>query len=502
MGFFTAVYSSNQVINTWVGGDKYLNSRFFLLNSDDMAITERSKGDLATDVVITQKTLASLKNGLKLQVRSEISSPFTPLIIVIILFLSLMIIGITYALWKLNNTQILLRKNELLLTNQNKDLKEAKDRAEESDRLKLAFLTNMSHEIRTPMNGILGFSSLLKEPNLSDEKKKEYLNIIERSGERLLDIIDDIISISKIESGQVELNMDALNINEQVEFIYNFFAPEATLKNMGLSFQNDLNSSASIIITDRVKVIAVLTNLVKNAIKYSDNGSIDIGYAKKGDFLEFYVKDTGIGIEKEDQKVIFERFMQSDVAVSRVVEGNGLGLSISKAYVKMIGGEIWVESEVGKGSTFYFTVPYCPLNITENTSDNKELNGVELSQSDKLKILIVEDDETSEMFVSLIVQDLSSQIIKARTGKEAVLAFKDNQDIDLVLMDIQLPELNGYEATRQIREINKDAIIIAQTAFGLYGDKEKALNAGCNDYIAKPIKEKELHAMIFKYFKK
>lgn len=502
MGFFTLVYSSNEVINTWIGVGKYSNSYFSLLNGDDMSITDLPKISFGTNVISTQKSLVSLKNGLKLQVKSKISSPFTPLVIVIILLLSVLIVGITYSLWKLKNTQILLQKKELLLINQNKDLKIAKERAEESDRLKLAFLANMSHEIRTPMNGILGFSSLLKEPNLTDKKKDEYLYIIERSGERLLDIIDDIISISKIESGQMELNMNELNINEQIEYIYNFFLPETKKKEMHLSFRNSLTSSESTIITDRVKIDAVLTNLVKNAVKYSDNGSIELGYIKKGDYLEFYVKDTGIGIQKEEQELIFDRFIQSDAAVSRVIEGNGLGLSISEAYVKMLGGEIWVESEIDKGSTFYFTVPYQTPMITENITEKNELNGVEVSQRNKLKILIVEDDETSEKFISLIVKDISSQIINARTGKEAVQAFNENPDIDLVLMDIQLPELNGYEATRQIREINKDAIIIAQTAFGLYGDEEKAINAGCNDYISKPINEKELNKMIFKYFKK
>lgn len=501
-GFFTAVYSSNEVINTWIGVDKYSNSNFNLLNGDNMVITEFTNSVFDTNVISTQKVLTSMKNGLKLQVKNKISSPFTPLVIVIIVFLSSLIAGIAYSLRKLKNTQILLLNKEILLINQNKDLKRAKERAEESDRLKLSFLTNMSHEIRTPMNGILGFSSLLKEPNLSNEKKNEYLSIIEISGERLLDIIDDIISISKIESGQMELNMTELNINEQIEYTHHFFDPETKKKNIQLTFHNSLSLSESIIITDRVKISAILTNLVKNAIKYSDNGAIDLGYIKKDDFLEFYVKDTGIGIKKEDQKVIFERFIQSDVAVSRVVEGNGLGLSISEAYVNMLGGEIWVESKVGKGSAFYFTVPYKTPVIVRDIKKDIEVLDVEVPQSDKLKILIVEDDETSEKFISLLVKDISRHIIKAKTGKEAVIAFDENPDIDLVLMDIQLPELNGYEATRQIRKISKDAIIIAQTAFGLYGDEEKAINAGCNDYIAKPIKAKELDKMISKYFYK
>ncbi len=245
----------------------------------------------------------------------------------------------------------------------------AKERAEESDRLKSAFLANMSHEIRTPMNGILGFTELLKEPTLRGDKQQEYIRIIQKSGTRMLNIINDIVHISKIEAGQMEVCNDESNINEQVEFIYTFFKPEVECKNISFSFINSLPNRESIIITDREKLYAILTNLIKNAIKYTSSGSIEFGYyltplnsnpRKSGPHaeLEFFVKDTGIGIPKNRQKAVFDRFVQADISDKMALQGAGLGLAISKAYAEMLGGKIWMESEEGKGSTFYFTIPY------------------------------------------------------------------------------------------------------------------------------------------------
>ena len=234
----------------------------------------------------------------------------------------------------------------------------AKEHAEESDRLKSAFLANMSHEIRTPMNGILGFTDLLKTPNLKDEEQQEYIRIIEKSSNRLLNTINEIIDISKIESGQMNVNISASNINEQTEYIYNFFMPEVKGKGIQLGFKNSLQAEEAIIKTDHEKISAILINLVKNSIKFTKEGSIEFGYEKKGKYIEFFVKDTGIGIPKDRQEAIFERFIQADIGDKMAFQGTGLGLSISKAYVQMLGGKIWLESEEGKGSTFYFTIPY------------------------------------------------------------------------------------------------------------------------------------------------
>ncbi|MBN2236848.1 MAG: GAF domain-containing protein [Bacteroidales bacterium] len=241
------------------------------------------------------------------------------------------------------------------------DLKEAKEKAEESDRLKSAFLANMSHEIRTPMNGILGFSDLLKQPGLSGEERRTFIDVIERAGQRMLSIINDIVDISKIESGQMSAVYSKVNINDQLNFIFDFFKTESSKKGIELQMNLALSNDEATIFVDGDKLYAVLMNLTKNASKYTRHGRIEIGYSLKEpskEFLEFYVKDTGIGIKNERQDAIFERFIQADINDKMALQGAGLGLAISKAFVEMMGGKIGVESDFGKGSTFYFTIPY------------------------------------------------------------------------------------------------------------------------------------------------
>jgi signal transduction histidine kinase/CheY-like chemotaxis protein len=378
----------------------------------------------------------------------------------------------------------------------------AKELAEESDRLKSAFLANMSHEIRTPMNNILGFTDLLKMDDLTSKQQKEYIQIIKKGGDRLLNIINDIIDISKIESGQMKVSVTKTNINEQIEYISSFFRPEAEEKGIRLIFKNTLLSQDAIINTDREKIFAILINLVKNAIKFTSEGFIEFGYRKKEMLLEFFVKDTGTGIRQEHKELIFERFRQGSESLARNYEGAGLGLSISKAYVEMLGGKIRVDSEPGKGSVFYFTIPYNPDKMPETVIENKVNSDFKEHQIKRLKILIAEDDEASGLLITNIVKAYCKTELKVKTGIEAVEACQANPDIDLILMDIKMPEMDGYEATRQIRQFNKDVIIIAQTAFALTGDKERALQAGCNDYISKPIDGNLLMEIIQKHFKK
>ena len=384
------------------------------------------------------------------------------------------------------------------------ELIKAKERAEESDRLKSAFLANMSHEIRTPMNGILGFTGLLKEPHLTGEEQQQYISMIEKSGDRMLNIINDIVSISKIEAGLMEVAVSATNINEQIEYIYNFFKPEVEQKGMQLSFKNTLPAKAALIETDREKVYAILTNLVKNAIKFTPSGSIEFGYEKKGEFLEFFVKDTGIGIPQDKQAAVFDRFTQLHIGDKRAFQGAGLGLSITKAYVEMLGGKIWDESEECRGSIFYFTIPYNVEAEAKSVIENAAQADIPANKKEdkikELKILIAEDDEKSEMLITITVKKLTRELLKVKTGMDAVEACRNNPDLDLVLMDIEMPRMDGYEATRQIRQFNKDVIIIAQTAYALAGDREKALAAGCNDYIAKPFNRKSFAELLKKYF--
>ncbi len=392
------------------------------------------------------------------------------------------------------------------------ELIKAKEKAEESDRLKSAFLANMSHEIRTPMNGILGFAELLKEPDLSGKDQHDYLEYIEKSGARMLNIIHDIIDISKIESGEMKTYLEPVDINEQIEYIYNLLKIDAENRKIKLLFKNTLQGGEAVIETDKEKFFGILTNLIKNAIKYTDKGSVEFGYkllrsvpyrpGSSSDVLEFYVKDTGIGIPAHRQKAIFERFIQADVADVQARHGAGLGLAISEAYVKMLGGKIRVESQVGEGSTFYFTLPYKTRVEEQIYTDDFEFEEYNLNLDLNLNILIVEDDETSRRYGQTLIGKISKSILYARTGTEAVLVCRYNPGIDLVLMDIRMPEMNGYEATQHIREFNKDIIIIAQTAFGLAGDREKAIEAGCNDYISKPISKVKLFGLLEKYFSK
>lgn len=237
------------------------------------------------------------------------------------------------------------------------DLVAAKEKAEESDRLKTAFLANMSHEIRTPMNGIMGFTELLKEPKLSGKEKDKYIEIIQESGERMLNTINDLIEISKIESGATDITCSEVNLNTIIDYCYNFFKPEADKKKLEFSFHMALPFESVHVKTDHEKLRGILINLLKNAVKYTERGSVKFGYTLKDSTVNFFIKDTGIGIAKDRQSVIFDRFIQADMSLSKPYEGAGLGLSIAKAYVDMLGGKIWLESEPDRGTTFYFTVP-------------------------------------------------------------------------------------------------------------------------------------------------
>jgi signal transduction histidine kinase/ActR/RegA family two-component response regulator len=374
------------------------------------------------------------------------------------------------------------------------------EKASLADKLKSAFLANMSHEIRTPMNGIMGFAQLLKEPNLTGDEQQDYISIIEKSGERMLNIINDIIDISKIESGLMKVDITESDINKQIEYVYTFFKNEAEVKGIKLSYKNSLPSSEAIIKTDPEKLYAILINLVKNAIKFTNKGSIDFGYNitsdKISDLLEFYVKDTGIGIPKDRQEAIFELFVQADIINTHAYQGAGLGLAISKAYVGMLSGRMYVESEPGNGTIFYFTIPYNPekrgKRIEEDENKTEEITSVIKNR----KILIAEDDKASEILISREVKKYCNEILVVNNGIDAVEVCRNNPDIDLILMDIKMPKMDGYEATAEIRKFNPSVVIIAQTAFALSGDKEKCLSAGCNDHISKPINNRVLMALI------
>lgn len=377
------------------------------------------------------------------------------------------------------------------------ELLNAKLKAEESDRLKSAFLMNMSHEIRTPMNGILGFLDLLKSSDLEDESRKEYINLVNMSGERLLNTINDIIEVSKIEAGGLEIRENIIHLEEFNDYYLSFFTMQAVLKHNELCLgrsvtQNGIKS----IVTDRHKLDSILTNLVKNAIKFTERGSIEFGNYLEDNFLVFYVKDTGIGIEPDKVEAIFDRFVQADSSHSRNHEGSGLGLSIVKGYTNALGGKIRVFSELRKGSLFEVLIPFKP---TENKPQSTILTNLPGIKTFPGKwILVAEDDDISFKLIERCVANTKVNLIRAKTGVEAVELAK-NGNISMILMDIKMPEMDGYEATGIIRATNPNLPIIAQTAFSLAGDRERALNAGCNDFISKPIDKKQLLSVMETY---
>ena len=380
------------------------------------------------------------------------------------------------------------------------ELKSALGKAQESDRLKSAFLTNMSHEIRTPMNGILGFTGLLNDPQLTGDKMERYIRIIEKSGDRMLNTINDIIDISKIEAGQVEVVKSEVSLNIILREQYTFFNSEAQLKGLELIYKPTLSDKEAIIVADKHKLEGILTNLIKNAIKFTKNGNISFGYTlkKEKDFegLEFYVKDTGIGIPSDRLGAIFNRFEQADIEDTRVYEGSGLGLAISKSYVEMLGGKIWVVSEEAIGSTFYFTIPCKTQKPKETITVPTARTNVE-KYLENVTMLVAEDDWTSVLLFEEIFNGKFHNIFYTKSGTETIEEIKKNPGIDIILMDIKMPEMDGYTATREIRKFNREVIIIAQTAFGLSGDRKKAIDAGCNDYITKPIIKDRLLEMIW-----
>ena len=377
-----------------------------------------------------------------------------------------------------------------------------KEKAEESDRLKSAFLSNMSHEIRTPMNGILGFLSLLDDPDIDYSEKKEFTKIISRSGDRLLNTINNLIDISKIEAGQMNVSEKETCVNAIFDELHVFFSNEANSKDISLIKQPSLSNDLSTIITDDNKLQGILTNLIKNALKYTENGSVKFGYELKENFLEFFVKDTGIGVPKHRQKAIFNRFEQADIADSRAFEGSGLGLSIATAYVEMLGGEIQLISEESKGAKFVFTIPYVAKYSVKNdfAIEPVEENKNEKNVSDII-VLIAEDDVVSKIYLETILKKIVKELIFVKTGKEAVEMCLSNSNIDMIFMDIKMPIMNGIDATKAIREFNKDVVIIAQSAYALKEDCENALAIGCNDYISKPIIKDELLLKISDYVK-
>ena len=423
------------------------------------------------------------------------------------------ITGIVFSWYKSRIRTIKVQKEKLesQVIERTRELQKAKKKAEEADRLKSAFLANMSHEIRTPMNAILGFSELLASPDLKIDKKNTFIDIINANGTALLNLIDDIIDISKIEAQQIKIHKKDCDINKIMHDLYTFYSNDIRSKekyNIELRLKNIIEKDL-IIHTDPFRFRQVLSNLIGNAVKFTENGFIEFGcileathhgvsLKSNGMFLQFYVKDTGIGIPDDKVDMIFDRFRQIEREHIRNTRGTGLGLAISKNLVELLGGKIWVESTLNKGTTFYFTIPYqlCEKNITDipaTISDKENYNW-----KDKL-ILVVDNEEFIYKFFEEILQKTGAKLLWVRNGREAVDICISNDNIDIVLMDIKMPVMDGYEAIRKIKQIRKELPIIVQTAYAMEEEREKSLNAGCNDYIAKPLRSKELLSIMSKY---
>ncbi len=371
-----------------------------------------------------------------------------------------------------------------------KELKIAKEKAEESDRLKTAFLSNMSHEIRTPMNSIIGFSQLLKSHKLSEKKQKEYIDIISKKGHFLMNIINDIIDVAKVEANKININTIPVNIQDLLNEIYITFVNSIPAEKQNLKIINDSvdYKKEFYTLTDNVRLKQILSNLVDNAIKNTNSGYIRFGYHKKKidgkDFLEFYVKDTGIGIPADKIDVIFDRFRQIDESNTRESGGTGLGLTISQKLAELLGGRLWVESQVNEGSVFYFTIPYIECEKPE-TKDNSDFEA-KFKWPDKT-ILVAEDDEFNYQILDDIFKDTMVEIIRARDGEEVLSICNSGKKIDLILLDIQMPKINGYDVCETLIENNIKTPVIAQTAYVMGDDKEKLFKLGCVDVITKPI---------------
>lgn len=375
------------------------------------------------------------------------------------------------------------------------ELKEAKEKAEESDRLKTAFLQNMSHEIRTPLNAISGFSGFLNDNDLSAEERKSFVSIIQNSSNQLISIVTDILTISSLETKQEKTNISNVCVNRIIVELLAIFIQQAQNQNISLYAKQQLNDKQSEIYTDKTKFTQILSNLLSNALKFTHEGFIEFGYNLKDNVLEFYVKDSGIGIKPEFHAKIFERFRQADNSINNLYGGTGLGLAISKAFVELLGGNIWVSSEIEKGSTFYFTIPYKPVNEIDN--DNSPTK-----QNENFKTIIVaEDEEFNFLYIEVILNKLNLKIIHTKDGKETVEVFKANPEIDLILMDIKMPIMTGHEAAKIIKEIKPDLPIVAQSAYALEHERAKYEEI-FDDYLTKPINKNDLIQKVKKYIEK
>ena len=386
-----------------------------------------------------------------------------------------------------------------------KELISAKEKAEESDRLKSAFLANMSHELRTPLNAIIGFSGLIIESG-PNKDTIPYAQIISKSGFHLLSLVEDLFDTTIIETGQIKINFENADIRSLLEEVQDVIQGERLMEDktcVELVLNTNEVRDPLYFVTDIRKLKQVLINLLRNALKFTEKGYIEFGITEIKDadnkYFQFYVKDTGIGIDKKNHEAIFNIFRQIDDTNTRKFGGMGLGLSLAKKTIEILGGKIWVESEPDKGSTFYFTLPVQEdKNKKDNNSEDKAITmGKDFSGK---TILIAEDEQSNFDFLKILLTRMNIKVLWAKDGLEAVQLCETDPSINLVLMDIKMPRLNGYDATKLIKSKRPDLPIVAQTAYAMISDQQEAEQSGCDEYLSKPLKINQIIEILEKYF--
>jgi signal transduction histidine kinase len=385
-----------------------------------------------------------------------------------------------------------LFRNEQSLIEKNEELMIAKEKAEESDRLKTAFIQNISHEIRTPMNGIVGFVDLLQQPGIDYDKKAEYVSIINSCTNQLASLVNDFIDISKIESGNIVVNDTDFNISDLAIELNNSFVKAATDKGLNFTVLNEVGDIY--FKSDRDKIMQVLNNLVSNSIKFTHKGNILVKISKADSKIQFSVTDSGIGISESDKKIIFDRFRQVETGLNRSYGGSGLGLAISKGIVEFMGGKIWFDSNPGEGSVFAFNVP---VKLLERSQYNKEETLVSLFTK-KLKVLVAEDDEISYLYIKELLAGTNCTLLWAKDGAEATEILKNSEGFDIVLMDLNMPVMNGYEAAQKIKKLKPEIPVIAITAFPHQLEIEKLSGVIFDSNVIKPVEKDDLLQKISK----
>jgi signal transduction histidine kinase/CheY-like chemotaxis protein len=396
----------------------------------------------------------------------------------------------------LNLNERLRQQNEEILR-KNKELDIERERALASDRLKTAFLNNVSHEVRTPLNGIAGFAQFLTEDNISKEDKEEFVTALNTSVSRLTDTINDIMDVSLLMSGNMNVYPEEINIKELLQEVYNIHSYEAKAKNLLFKIENEQLPEGKSIISDYAMIKKIIHELVGNSVKYTNRGHVVFGVKLINHQIEIYVKDTGIGISKSAMPKIFEPFVQEDVSTTRTYEGSGLGLTIVKGFVDLLNGNIDVESEASKGTSFYVRVPDLRKRQTDVVQTDK-YSGLSAG-SNQMNIVVAEDEALNVLYVKRMFKNLGYQLHFAQNGQEAVDLVKQKPEINLVLMDIKMPVMDGLEATKIIKKLRPELPVIAVTAYAANDDRHDCIKAGCDEYVSKPFIAEELIKLIEKY---